>query len=88
MLRYALLGRWVSFSSQKFTRCADLPQTSSLAFLVEFSRVVQLENTEVSLSGCFLNGHDQCLHKQNEELPGAFLEESSKSNMIDILSYT
>ena len=86
---------WVEggFFSKSKTKCGDLPQTSSVAFLVDFSGIVQLKNTKAGLLGLqemriSLIGKwvwSVLMWTKMKSSPETFLEEFLKNNMIERL---
>jgi len=79
------------FLIQAEKQCGNSPQTLSLAFIVGFSGVLQLKNTNIRLTKnvylvIFKSGHDLYLHEQkNEEQPGGFAERISKNDVTERL---
>ena len=66
----------VSFFSKSKSGCGDLPQTSSLAFIVSFSGVLQLKDTNGLTENAYLVvwkvGMTHIYVNENEEQPGGF----------------
>ena len=87
----ASVRRW--FFSKPKSGCGDLPQTSSLAFIVGFSGVLQLKNTKGGLSGSqemhisslLKSGHDLYLREQKWRAPLGFAGRILKNNTIERL---